>query len=172
MRQHGRYKMVTLLYCRQQFHVDMYFKKTTFKFQAAFKMIKTHTVCSSSPTTSCKLLLGHHSNLILQTQEQQQMLHPQMAEVLLDCGNKVGFFKIFWQRTAQLTMYDCSLPVSISNGMIFLSIKESIHHIPQPQMRADTQTFTEISFLLLPGLRLTGFESKPAGEDRKLAGLL
>lgn len=69
-------------------------------------------------------------------------------------------------------MYDCSLPVSISNGMIFLSIKESIHHIPQPQMRADTQTFTEISFLLLPGLRLTGFESKPAGEDRKLAGLL
>lgn len=34
------------------------------------------------------------------------------------------------------------------------------------------QTFTEISFLLLPGLRLTGFVSKPAGEDRKQAGLL
>lgn len=39
-------------------------------------------------------------------------------------------------------------------------------------MGEETQTITEMSFLVLPGLRLTGFESKPAGQDRKLAGLL
>lgn len=55
--------------------------------------------------------------------------------------------------------------------MILLSTNDSIHHIPRPQMKADTQTSTEMSFLLLPGLGPTGFEPKQAGEDRKLTGL-
>ncbi len=56
-------------------------------------------------------------------------------------------------------------------GLILLYVNESIYRFPPPQMRADTQTFTEISFLLLPGPGPTGFEPKPAGEDRKLTGL-
>ncbi len=55
-------------------------------------------------------------------------------------------------------------------GLIFLSSNDNIHHIPWPQTRVDTQTFAEISFLLLPGLEpIQGAET--CGEDRKPSGL-
>lgn len=54
---------------------------------------------------------------------------------------------------------------------IAFSINDSFHHIPPPLMQTDTQTFTEISFLLLPGLGSSAFELKPAREVRKPRGL-
>ena len=96
-----------------------------------------------------------------------------------DCAGSCLIILPWWQCMFSVTnlcishdlqMFE-SVKVESTVGPSLLSTNDSIHHIPRPQMRADTQTFTERSFLLLPGLRPYRFEPNPAGEDRKLTGL-
>lgn len=81
----------------------------------------------------------------------------------------------FWQISLTDYVTCCSNFSFLSKNQIhyaylFIKCLHSPHSSTTDESRY-SQTFTEISFLLLPGLGPTGFEPKQAGEDRKLTGL-
>lgn len=151
------------------------------------------TICSSS--TSCywrTLLLSHpalhcSSCVVPHTVHVLQIHRQQKSHITWDLN--LLYFIDYFLDSLQLSYLHATLPVCVTAwkkhqnwerfcskskqilfGTVF-SINDSFHCIPPPQMRADTQTFTEISFLLLPRLGPIGFEQKPAGEVRKRRGL-